>query len=416
MKPPVPAFARHRPISELFAAARQRIYAAVDDAPEPDVLAADPDEWGERLAASERLDTPTIHVDDVEYKDEGEVMVDCTDWAGVTYSVAEHRPHIRPGRRIRLRIPISGPTELLQYSTERMSSESHGDIERDSIVASLEWPLVLANDMEDRALRPFFEQLRTSAQRLEEAITKFNAELPALARKTITDRQQRLREHADFFSKLTIPITPRSDAPEGIPPPPIRPKPTPRPKVDTAPPRTPPQAPQLGAFYDAILGNSRAMGKAMERSPGSYAGKHEEELRDHLLTMLDTHWEGQTFAEAFRKKGKTDILIAWQGEAIFVAECKWWSGPKVMADALDQLYGYSTWRDSRLALIFFVANRNFTTVVSKAREVMEERPEFQAWIPPTDAPGEMRCRIRWPDDPEREATLAVQLFHIPETT
>jgi hypothetical protein len=196
VKPPVPAFARHRPISELFAAARQRIYAAVDDAPEPDVLAADPDEWGERLAASERLDTPTVHVDDVGYTDEGEVMVDCTDWAGVTYSVAEDRPHMRPGRRIRLRIPISGPTELLQY----------------------------------------------------------------------------------------------------------------------------------------------------------------------------------------------------------------------------QLYGYSTWRDSRLALIFFVANRNFTTVVSKAREVMEDRPEFQAWIPPTDAPGEMRCRICWPDDPERQATLAVQLFHIPETT
>jgi hypothetical protein len=157
------------------------------------------------------------------------------------------------------------------------------------------------------------------------------------------------------------------------------------------------------------------MGKAMERSPRSYVGKHEEELRDHLLTMLDTHWEGQTFAEAFRKKGKTDILIAWQGEAIFVAECKWWGGPKAMADALDQLYGYSTWRDSRLALIFFVANRDFTTVVSKAREVMEERPEFQAWIPPTDAPGEMRCRIRWPHDPERQATLAVQLFHIPDT-
>jgi hypothetical protein len=40
------------------------------------------------------------------------------------------------------------------------------------------------------------------------------------------------------------------------------------------------------------------------------------------------------------------------------------------------------------------------------------RPEFVAWEAPTDLPAEMRCRIRWPDDTGREATLTVQLFHL----
>jgi hypothetical protein len=410
------AFDRGRPLSEILAAAHARIRDAVHHAPEADVLAADPDEWAERLASSERLEAPVVHVDDVEYTDEGPTMVDCTGWSGVPYSISEHPPYMRDGRRIRLRIPVSGSIDLVTYSTPQMSPEPHGEFDGSAIVGDIEWPLILANDMESRVLRPYFERLRTSAARLNDAIDRFNGELPAFAHNTILDRQRRLREHGEFFAKLAIPITPRSDAPKGIPPPPIRPKPKRRPKIDTSPRPAAIEGPELGEFYDAILATSRAMGRAMERSPGSYASKREEELRDHLLTILDTHWEGQTFAEAFRKQGKTDILIMWQGRAVFIAECKWWGGRQAMDDALDQLYGYSTWRDSRLALIVFVRNRNFTTVLDRARDTLEQRPEFTAWLPPTDVPGEMRCRIRWPDDPGREAALTLQLFHIPDAS
>jgi hypothetical protein len=84
-----------------------------------------------------------------------------------------------------------------------------------------------------------------------------------------------------------------------------------------------------------------------------------------------------------------------------------------MGRALDQLYGYSTWRDSRLALIFFVSQRDPAAIVDKARDVLAARDEFDGWNP-TDHAAELRCGIRWPDDPGRTATLTSLFFHLPE--
>jgi hypothetical protein len=114
----------------------------------------------------------------------------------------------------------------------------------------------------------------------------------------------------------------------------------------------------------------------------------------------------------FNKGGETDLLLRVQNHNAFIAECKWWSGVKDMGRALDQLYAYSTWRDSRLALIFFVGAKDPVAVVEKARSVLAERPEFNGWDA-HDHDAELRCRIRWPDDPGRTATLTVLFFHLP---
>ncbi len=90
------------------------------------------------------------------------------------------------------------------------------------------------------------------------------------------------------------------------------------------------------------------MGRAMERMPADFAGRPEQRLRDHLLVALNTQYRGQAGAESFNKSGKADLLLRVQDENAFIAECKWWAGVKTWDARLDQLYGYSTWRDSRL--------------------------------------------------------------------
>jgi hypothetical protein len=59
----------------------------------------------------------------------------------------------------------------------------------------------------------------------------------------------------------------------------------------------------------------------------TYAGKDEETLRDHLLLILNNHYEGQVVAEAFNKHGKTDLLIKVAGQVLFVAECSGGAAP-----------------------------------------------------------------------------------------
>lgn len=132
-----------------------------------------------------------------------------------------------------------------------------------------------------------------------------------------------------------------------------------------------------------------------------------------MLVTLNTHYRGATYAEAFNGNGKTDILIRVYDRNAFIGECKWWSGPKALEEALDQLFGYTTWRDSRVALIFYVPTKDIKATIEKANEVLGARDEFVEWQEARYA-GEVRCRVRWPDDPDRTATLTAVFVHLPK--
>ena len=57
--------------------------------------------------------------------------------------------------------------------------------------------------------------------------------------------------------------------------------------------------------------------------------------------------------ETFNYGGKTDILIRYQGNNIFIGECKFWKGPKSYLETIDQILRYVTWRDTKVAIFVF---------------------------------------------------------------
>ena len=103
----------------------------------------------------------------------------------------------------------------------------------------------------------------------------------------------------------------------------------------------------------------------MERSPRAFKDMVEEDLRSHFLVQLNGQYEGQATGEAFNYEGKTDILIRTEGKNIFIAECKFWTGPSGLNDALNQLLGYTSWRDTKVALLVFNRDRATSTVVNR---------------------------------------------------
>ena len=138
----------------------------------------------------------------------------------------------------------------------------------------------------------------------------------------------------------------------------------------------------------------------------------EEDLRQHFLVQLNGAYEGEATGETFNYEGKTDILIRHKGKNVFIAECKFWKGSKGLTDTIDQLLGYTSWRDTKTAIIVFSRGKNFTEVLEKIPDAVESHPCFKKEIERSDETN-FRYTFQHRDDPERELILTVMVFNIP---
>jgi len=111
---------------------------------------------------------------------------------------------------------------------------------------------------------------------------------------------------------------------------------------------------------------------SMEANPRAFSTMNEEHIRDHLLSVLKSHFNDAT-SESLRNNGSTDILVQFSVESVFVAECKIWKGQKAFSDAIDQLLGYLTWREQHAAIILFVRNKTITDVLNSIENVNHAR-------------------------------------------
>lgn len=165
--------------------------------------------------------------------------------------------------------------------------------------------------------------------------------------------------------------------------------------------------------YQQILKVIDDMGKEFERLPSLYKDKDEETLRDHLLMLLQPNFSGSATGETFNKKGKTDILLRYENNNVFVGECKFWKGKEVYLNAISQLLSYLTWRESKVALIIFVKQKSIIDILKKIEEYTHEHSNFLS--------KENNTSESWYNyifhlngDKDRKVKLAVMVYHIPE--
>lgn len=130
--------------------------------------------------------------------------------------------------------------------------------------------------------------------------------------------------------------------------------------------------------FSNIIGDIIAGTRTFEWLAVTFASMHEERLRDQILAMLRNVY-GEVTGETFSKRGKTDIYLPWQGDgAVFLAECTWWTGPKPFAEHdLPQLLDrYVVWRDTHAAMVLFIRNKDVTTVVDSAQQIIRDHPRY----------------------------------------
>lgn len=164
--------------------------------------------------------------------------------------------------------------------------------------------------------------------------------------------------------------------------------------------------------YQHILGVLRGMSLVIERNPASFAKLEEEAIRDHFLIQLNGHYEGCATGETFNGIGKTDILIRVADRNVFIGECKFWHGQKLFLEALDQLFGYLTWRDCKCALLIFNRKQDSSGIIAKMHEAITARPEHRRTVMHSDS-SESRYIFVKQSDPGREIMVTTMLFDVP---
>ena len=257
------------------------------------------------------------------------------------------------------------------------------------------------------------EMLETSNNRLTAELSRFNATIADLVATAFNERKKHLLEKDSLIASLKVPIRKTSDTKETFSVPAKRTKiihATPKPVVTEKGYK--PEPTLDDSIYIQILSVIRDVGKQFERLPSTYQQKKEEDLRDHILLILEPNFEGAATGETFNKSGKTDILLRHEGKNIFIAELKYWTGEKSYLNTITQLLTYLTWRDSKTAVVVFVKNKNFSSVLDTVKKVTPNHTNYLGFVA---EPEEGWCRYRFHinEDKNREVQLSVMLFHIP---
>ena len=239
----------------------------------------------------------------------------------------------------------------------------------------------------------------------------WNLQLQSVVTNSFSKQKSKYNKENDFFAAINIPFD--KDTQSIFTPPIIKKREIPQPLVNKNQEFS--SEPIMGnKMYEDILKIIYDAGKSMERKPVLYISKDEEGLRDQFLFILETRYDAITASgETFNRSGKTDIILkyAMDGTNLFVAECKFWHGFKGLLETISQLFDrYLTWRDSKVAVMIFVKNNDFTSVL---KNIATETRNHPYYVKDSGHRGESSFSyiFRLPQDSEKHVFLEVMAFH-----
>lgn len=352
---------------------------------------------------------PTLRENEI-VADQRETQIDVSH-DQMRYIRDRSRPFHVAGTEVEVTIPFDGESKAFSIQPSTYSScPPIGEVRGSNLVLTIRGIDLTAEAVRAQIDRTIAE-IRTYLGNLQRNVAELNNGLLAAARTAIEHRRSKLLKDQSLVAGLGFPLKEREDAPRTYAAPSVRRRIDPSPPQASSAPYQP--EPALDeSHYEHILSVIENMAHVMERSPSAFAHMDEEALRTHFLVQLNGHFEGAATGETFNYNGKTDILIRVEGKNIFIGECKFWGGPKKLTETIDQVLSYSAWRDTKVAVLIFNKNKNFSAVLDSVAPTVEAHPNFKRSIAQKQ---ETRFRfvLAHKDDAARELTLTVLAFDVP---
>ena len=387
----------------------QTMYGEIASLSEEQVLNTSSDDLSNYFVEKHRIEPAAIDESGItQERSDSEIEVSGRIDFGV---LDRNSPAFVPGTRITLFVPFSGDSLLFRCAPSTFSlGTPRGEVRSRELVLIYDW---IAPDIPGakREIERDLQQIKTHLSRIETQVNEFNSTLRQKADQEIAARREKLLRDRGVVESLGFPLRRRSGVPMTYATPDIKRRIVPRLPSISAQPYTPEPTLDM-AEYEHILSIIANMVLVMERSPRAFKGMGEEDLRQHFLVQLNSQYEGRATGETFNFEGRTDILVREKGKNIFIAECKFWAGPSDLFEALDQLLSYTSWRDTKVALLVFNRNTAMTTVLEKVPEVIQKHPSYRA-SKHYDSETGFRFVLGHRGDKDRELTLTVLVFDVP---
>jgi hypothetical protein len=368
-----------------------------------------PTDLAQHFAEKFRIEPIQLLRDDW-HAEQHEVQVDVRH-DGMRGIMDRSRPALVPGECVIVHVPFEGESELFYSQSNTVSGNPpRAVIQGNEMLLRYESPSDAPQEVRplvDRALAQIEEHL--SWQR--PMLAAHNNGLAAVAEQAIQQRRERLLAQSQRVAALGIPVKRREGAPQTYAIPTVRKKAAPAlPSASSAPFVSEPALDM--EHYEQALTIMQSMALVMERSPKAFQTLDEEAIRQHFLMQLNGQFEGKATGETFNMSGKTDILLREGERNAFIAECKFWKGPKAFGEAVDQLLGYATWRDSKTAILVFNRGTETSTVLTGIDTVVKGHANFKRVVTWPHESG-FRYVLHANGDTNRELILTVLVFHVP---
>ena len=312
-------------------------------------------------------------------------------------------------------IPIEGDGKLLNYLPSHfIDFNIEGYVENNRLHLFFS---IVHNENLNQKYEITIKYVRDYIQSINSDINVYKGALERHIKDSISKRKENLENGYKKARSLQIPIKSRDASPEVFEIP-LKPK-----KIDIKLSDKPLEVnkpiPTINnEIYENILEICLNMSIVMERNPKTFREFHEGFIRDVFLLVLNAFFEGKATGETFNKKGKTDILIRYNNDNLFISECKFWKGPSLLKDTINQLLSYTTWRDTKTAIFFFNKDTKISTIQNK---IESEVPKHECYLKSykhqslklKTEKGIYGYNFCLPNDRNSEIYLSILIFDIP---
>ena len=393
----------------------------IDSFADEKIVNCDVDEWTEYLTEKYRVEPISFYVDYATRSIQKTQIKRNNPWGHFGDVYGEPQFYMVDGCNIDYKVPFSGDDVLLKctpstyimtsfeiFGFQKPSNTNYGFITIRLSYTNQEMK-GFGDNLEEKVNSDFrnqFSSFEKMSGYANDDIRSYNENLTSNVQQLLNKRREKADMFFSFSKALKIPLNLNSSSPNLTPIPLKKPH-----RANLNEPKPHAQEQQFyidDSDFENIIKIIHLCGTALEESAKTFNQFNEEALRDYIKGMLSSHYENTVTGETFRRVGKTDIQIQREDKAAFIAECKVWHGIKLFSDAIEQLFCYATWKDTKLSLIIFnKENKNFAGVQQQIQSWLKENcKSCKQWN------SNIWDCVKYREDTGRDVRLAVALYDI----